>query len=126
MFILDKGVYDLNKRKYINIQNVKLDKQTFILSVFNFKNANQELIHNYCNSKQEKKLPLLLDQIYNLNNKVISNDSNMDIANNYRNFLTLKQALYLPELILVFTSKLSSQLNLNGYPFTLLEVAEIM
>lgn len=98
--------------------NLKLEKTNYdiIISIISFKNANEELIQNLNTSL----LPPHLNYL-DSGNLLSSNLKNYKYE--YEKFLTRKKCDYLPELIFFFGEE---EINLYGYPFTLLENAEIL
>ncbi len=109
LFISDK-IYDCrNKREVRNIDNIKYDN---IITIVSFKNANNELIERVIDNNN---LPIQYNH-YNLKHTV-------DNENDYKNFLTKKNAEYLPEILFFFGDE---ELCLYGFPFTLLENCEIL
>ena len=111
LFISDK-IYDCrNKREIRNIDyNCKYD---YIITIISFNNANNQLIERIIG---KYNLPIQYDY-FNIKFSSIYDQ------NDYKNFLTKKNAEYLPEILFFFGDE---EICLYGFPFTLLENCEIL
>jgi len=101
------------------------EKETYdiYVNIINFKESNQELLHNI--DKENKKQDILYPKTLEYLKMIYANDK--DIKNNsgekIKKLYTLKEKEFLPELIL-YTGK--DEICLYGFPFTLIENAEII
>ena len=127
--ILEKIIY-VNEDKKKDKQN---KKEKFIINIclIDFNEANNNLVKKIIKEK-ETKIYGNYPEVYKWFNK--KNDSKTDENNNkdkklFQNFLTRKNEVSLPELIVTFGKNkylFYEDICLYGFPFTLLENAEII
>jgi hypothetical protein len=114
-FINKTEATDIRRNKEVVIKNKNsIAQYDLVITYINYPEANDELIKRMV--KGNFTLPPQYSYMDSKFEKVKDN-------NNYKNFLTKKSADFLPELILSFCNE---ELCLYGYPFTMLENAEIM
>jgi hypothetical protein len=114
LYVNGTSAYDINKEKEVKFRNIKASQYDIIVTYITFTDGNENLIGRMI--KEGHKLPIQYSYITHKHESISE-------ANDYKNFLTKKSADYLPELILYFGT---NALCLYGYPFTMLENAEIM
>jgi hypothetical protein len=114
----DNKYYDCKKGKYIEYK-IKKQNYDLTISILNFEESNNKLLYDLCNNDKylPENLKYLQDNTNILSKKLIKN------KNDYKHFLTNKESIHSPELILFFGK---DELCLYGFPFTLLENTEIM
>lgn len=110
----DSVAMDIKKKKEINRKEMLRYFFDIIISVVNFKSANNELIEKVV--KLNEDYPKELEYYQGKNDRVIKDDSK------YESFYTRKKALGLPEVVICFGYE---DICLYGFPFSMLENSEI-
>ena len=110
----DNVAIDLKKKKEVNRKEMLSYSFDIIISVINFKSANNELIEKVIKSNED--YPKELEYYQGKNDRVIKDDSK------YESFYTRKKALGLPEVVICFGYE---DICLYGFPFSMLENSEI-
>jgi len=105
-----------------SLKNIRKESYHIIISILKFKESNQILIEKLFKSDLSniKYNALCLPTPLEYFEKETKQD---DSNTSFEKFYTKKSADYLPELILTCTD---GELSLYGFPFTLLENAEII
>jgi hypothetical protein len=115
-------VFDCRKNEKISENFQNFQNYHIIISIINFKNANQDLIQEIF-QKNSYNLVTLPKPLQFINQKQIIN--NKKYIFEFEKFFTKKNSQCLPELICSFNCN-NRELCLYGFPFTMLENAEII
>jgi len=131
LVISENIIFDCRKREEIkHIEDVQNNSYTIIISLINFNSANDNLIKKLINENTNPNefVYSFPDQLNYFPKNKISDKTNTNTGNNklcseYEKFYTKKSNDHLPEIILIFDTH---EICLFGYPFTILEKAEII
>lgn len=127
LMVTKNFIYDCKTREAFNrdkIASLQEEKKKYdlVISLIGFKSANHDLIDKTCTKYlEENVLPDELSCLFPVEKKLRIPDGNQ--SKSYDMFFTRKFVEYLPELLLFFGNE---EICLYGYPFVLLENAEII
>jgi hypothetical protein len=113
----------LNNAKFLEekIENIKYEEYDIIIFLISHNDSNFGLFERMVKDpKQKAYLPTTMSY---LEDKIRSQLENRQIKMEAENFFTNKNDEFLPSLLFIFNSEASS---LNGFPYSLLEIAEIL
>ncbi len=121
LFIRNTSALYLRKEeKYVIDEKYQKDTYHLVIFIINFREANTDLIKQVVQLKFEENFIPIPKQMTFFK---IEQQNSEYYKNEYEKFYTKKNEDYLPSLIFVFTEE---DLCLYGFPFSLLENAEII
>jgi hypothetical protein len=124
LFIYNNTALDIRKDEKYQVNGKYLSENYhLIIFIINFRDANTNLISQVLELNSNANLIPIPKQMSHFNSINCNQLKEKDYKNEYEKFYTKKNEDYLPSLLFVFTE---DELCLYGFPFSLLENAEII
>ncbi len=124
LFIYKNTALDIRREEKYEVNGKYLaDNYHLIIFIINFRDANTNLISQVLELNSNANLTPSPKQMSLFNRINYNQIKEKDFKNEYEKFYTKKNEDYLPSLLFVFTEE---ELCLYGFPFSLLENAEII